>query len=73
MLADLMAEAPQSRLGDPEKRYAENIREVVHDIQALVGEAADPAAGEVLRDLRARLFAWMRRNEDPALSWPSMR
>jgi signal transduction histidine kinase len=41
MLADLMAEAPSGRLGDPEKRYAENIREVVHDIQALVGEAAD--------------------------------
>jgi len=41
MLADLLAEAPQSHLGDPEKRYTENIREVVHDIQALVGEAAD--------------------------------
>jgi signal transduction histidine kinase len=41
MLADLLAEAPQGRLGDQEKRYAENIREVVQDIQALVGEAAD--------------------------------
>ncbi|HEX6902478.1 MAG TPA: sulfatase-like hydrolase/transferase [Thermoanaerobaculia bacterium] len=31
--------------------------------------AADPAAGEVLSDLRSRLEAWMRRNGDPALSW----
>jgi N-acetylglucosamine-6-sulfatase len=31
--------------------------------------ASDPAAREVLRDLRARLFAWMQRNADPALSW----
>lgn len=41
MLADLLAEAPPGHLGDSEKRYAENIREVVNDIQALVGEAAD--------------------------------
>lgn len=33
--------------------------------------AADPAAREVLRDLRSRLFAWMQRNGDPALSWPT--
>lgn len=33
--------------------------------------AGDPAAAEVLRDLRARLFEWMRRNGDPALSWPA--
>jgi arylsulfatase A-like enzyme len=33
--------------------------------------AADPAAREVLRDLRSRLLAWMRRNGDPALSWPA--
>jgi len=32
---------------------------------------ADPAAQEVLRDLRSRLAAWMRRNGDPALSWPA--
>jgi len=30
----------------------------------------DPAAQGVAGDLRARLLAWMRRNEDPALSWP---
>jgi N-acetylglucosamine-6-sulfatase len=30
----------------------------------------DPAAQEVLRDLRKRLRAWMDRNGDPALSWP---
>jgi choline-sulfatase len=32
---------------------------------------ADPAAQEVLRDLRSRLLAWMRRNGDPALAWPA--
>jgi N-acetylglucosamine-6-sulfatase len=32
--------------------------------------AADPAVREVLDDLRARLLAWMRKNGDPALSWP---
>jgi arylsulfatase A-like enzyme len=32
---------------------------------------ADPAAQEVLRDLRSRLLAWMQRNGDPALSWPA--
>jgi arylsulfatase A-like enzyme len=31
---------------------------------------ADPAAQEVLRDLRSRLLAWMRRNRDSALAWP---
>jgi arylsulfatase A-like enzyme len=30
---------------------------------------ADPAAQQVLRDLRSRLQAWMQRNADPALSW----
>lgn len=34
---------------------------------------ADPAAREVLRDLRSRLFVWMQRNGDPALSWPAWR
>jgi signal transduction histidine kinase len=41
MLADLLAAAPQDHLGDPEKRYAENIQEVVQDIQLLVSEVAD--------------------------------
>jgi choline-sulfatase len=31
---------------------------------------AEPAAQDVLRDLRSRLHAWMQRNADPALSWP---
>ncbi|HEX3130353.1 MAG TPA: sulfatase-like hydrolase/transferase [Thermoanaerobaculia bacterium] len=31
---------------------------------------SDPAAQEVLRDLRTRLQAWMRKNSDPALAWP---
>jgi arylsulfatase A-like enzyme len=46
----------------------------LYDLAADPAEAhnliADPAAQEVLRDLRSRLLAWMRRNEDPALSWP---
>lgn len=32
---------------------------------------AEPAAQEVLQDLRTRLSTWMERNEDPALSWSS--
>src|SRR6185295_6408464 len=41
MLADLLTEAPKGHLGDQEKRYAEHIRDVVQDIQSLVGEVAD--------------------------------
>jgi len=41
MLADLLAEAPH--LGDQERRYAANLREVVGDIQALVGDAGELA------------------------------
>ncbi len=51
MLADLLAEAPQGRLGDQERRYSESIREVSQDIQALVGDVAELArllAGKVL-------------------------
>ncbi len=51
MLADLMAEAPQGHLGDQERRYSENIREVVQDIQGLVGDVGELArllAGKVL-------------------------
>jgi signal transduction histidine kinase len=43
MLADLLAEAPQSHLADQERRYCENIREVVVDIQALVGDVGELA------------------------------
>ncbi len=43
MLVDLLAELPSVRAGGPEKRYAENLREVVQDIQALVGDAAELA------------------------------
>lgn len=43
MLADLLVEAPPSPLGDPQKRYTENMREVSQDIQALVGEVAELA------------------------------
>ena len=32
---------------------------------------ADPAAADLARDLRSRLLAWMKRNGDPALSWPA--
>lgn len=31
----------------------------------------EPAAQEVLLDLRSRLIAWMQRNADPALAWDS--
>jgi arylsulfatase A-like enzyme len=45
----------------------------LYDLSADPSEAhnliADPAAAEVLRDLRSRLFVWMQRNGDPALSW----
>jgi signal transduction histidine kinase len=43
MLADLLAEAPPDRLGDQERRYCENILEVVLDLQALVGDVAELA------------------------------
>jgi arylsulfatase A-like enzyme len=47
----------------------------LYDLAADPAEArnliADPAAREVLSDLRSRLSAWMRRNGDPALSWPA--
>jgi arylsulfatase A-like enzyme len=33
--------------------------------------AAGPETGEILRDLRSRLLVWMKRNGDPALSWPA--
>jgi len=50
MLADLLAEAPPGHLGDQERRYSENIREVVQDVQALVGDV-----GELARLLAGRV------------------
>src|SRR5436309_7996582 len=50
ILADLLAEAPHSRLSDQEKRYAENMRDVAQDIQSLVGDA-----GELARLLAGRV------------------
>jgi signal transduction histidine kinase len=50
ILTDLLAEAPPSRLGDQERRYAENIRDVAQDIQALLGDI-----GELARLLAGRL------------------
>lgn len=41
MLADLLAEAPQSHLGDQERRYSEHIQDVVQDLQALVGDVGE--------------------------------
>jgi signal transduction histidine kinase len=41
MLADLLADAPKDHLGIQERRYSENIREVVQDLQTLVGEAGE--------------------------------
>jgi signal transduction histidine kinase len=40
MLADLLAEAPQSHLGDQERRYSESIRKVAQDLQTLVGDVS---------------------------------
>ncbi|HJX28776.1 MAG TPA: sulfatase-like hydrolase/transferase [Thermoanaerobaculia bacterium] len=47
----------------------EELYNLVSDPAELRNLAAEPAAQEVLRDLRSRLSAWMQRNEDPALSW----
>lgn len=67
MLADLLADA-QGGLGDQEKRYAENIREVVQDIQSLVGEASDLGrllGGKVLvRSERVELRALVDKVEE---------
>ncbi len=41
MLADLLTDAPQSHLGDAERRYMENIRDVAQDLQGLIGDAAE--------------------------------
>lgn len=41
MLAELLTDAPDGHLGGQEKRYAENIQEVVQDIQTLVGDVAE--------------------------------
>lgn len=43
MLADLLAESSQGHLNSQERRYTENIREVVQDVQSLVGEVSDLA------------------------------
>jgi signal transduction histidine kinase len=41
MLAELLAAAPLDHLGSQERRYAENIQEVVRDIQGLVADVAE--------------------------------
>jgi signal transduction histidine kinase len=43
VLTDLLAEAPPGHLGDQQRRYTENLREVAQDIQTLVGEVAELA------------------------------
>ncbi len=43
MLADLLAESSQGHLGGQERRYTENIQEVVQDIQSLAGDVSDLA------------------------------
>jgi signal transduction histidine kinase len=50
ILTDLLIEAPPNRLGDQERRYAENIRDVAQDIQALLGDV-----GELARLLAGRV------------------
>jgi len=49
ILTDLLTEAPPNRLGDQERRYAENIRDVAQDIQSLLGDV-----GELARLLAGR-------------------
>jgi signal transduction histidine kinase len=41
MLADLLAEAPQSQLGEQERRYTESLKEVAQDLQALIGDVSE--------------------------------
>lgn len=41
ILADLLAEAPPDHLGDQERRYAANMRDVAQDIQALAGDVGE--------------------------------
>jgi signal transduction histidine kinase len=41
MLADLLAGAPHGHLGEQERRYSENLREVAQDLQTLVGDVAE--------------------------------
>ena len=43
MLAELLAEMHREQSGSQERRYAENIQEVVRDIQGLVGDVAELA------------------------------
>lgn len=43
MLAELLGETPRDPLGGQERRYAENIQEVVRDIQGLVSDVAELA------------------------------
>ncbi|MFL6195019.1 MAG: sulfatase [Thermoanaerobaculia bacterium] len=49
--------------------------EELYDLAADPAEARnlidDPAARELVSGLRSRLLAWMKRNGDPALSWPA--
>ncbi|HEV7518487.1 MAG TPA: HAMP domain-containing sensor histidine kinase [Thermoanaerobaculia bacterium] len=41
MLTDLLTEAPAAHLGDPERRYVENLGAVAQDLQVLVGEVSE--------------------------------
>jgi signal transduction histidine kinase len=43
MLADLLVEAPQSHLGDQERRYSESIKEVALELQSLVSDLSELA------------------------------
>jgi arylsulfatase A-like enzyme len=54
---------------DPAK--SDELYDLVADPAETHNLVAEPAAQEVLRDLRSRLRAWMQRNADPALSWPA--
>jgi arylsulfatase A-like enzyme len=54
---------------DPAK--ADELYDLASDPREAHSLAAEPAAQEVRRDLRARLDAWMRRTGDRALAWPA--
>jgi signal transduction histidine kinase len=43
LLADLLAEGPRELPGKPDMRYTANIRQVVQELQGLVGEASELA------------------------------
>ena len=73
MLAELLAGSPQDSLGSQERRYAENIQEVVRDIQGLVTDVAELGrllAGRVqIRPSDVALAAIVEQAKEAARPW----